>query len=67
MEQKETRQRIRLLMVGVGPKCIGGMWSVAKSYIDSTKLNEVADITGADFQWGAMFFTAPEGSACCPP
>ena len=45
MEQKETRQRIRLLMVGVGPKCIGGMWSVAKSYIDSTKLNDVADIT----------------------
>lgn len=45
MEQNKTRQRIRLLMVGVGPKCIGGMWSVAKSYMDSPKLNEVADIT----------------------
>ena len=24
--------------------------------------NEVAEITGDDFQWGAMFFPAPEGS-----
>lgn len=45
MKQEMTMHRIRLLMVGVGPKCIGGMWSVAKSYLDSPKLKEVADIT----------------------
>ena len=37
MKQEMTMHRIRLLMVGVGPKCIGGMWSVAKSYLDSPK------------------------------
>lgn len=46
IEGKEKKKhRNKVLMVGVGPKCIGGMWSVAESYMGSKRLNEVADIT----------------------
>ena len=36
--------------------------TAAMYYNGSWLPNEVADITGDDFQWGAMFFPAPEGS-----
>lgn len=36
--------------------------SAAMYYNGSWLPNEVADITGDDFQWGAMFFPAPDGS-----
>ena len=39
------------------------MGTAAMYYNGSWLPNEVADITGDDFQWGAMFFPAPEGSA----
>ncbi len=36
--------------------------TAAMYYNGSWLPNEVADITGDEFQWGAMFFPAPEGS-----
>ena len=36
--------------------------TAAMYYNGSWLPNEVADLTGDDFQWGAMFFPAPEGS-----
>ncbi len=38
------------------------MGTAAMYYNGSWLPNEVAEITGDDFQWGAMFFPAPEGS-----
>ena len=36
---------MKILMVGVGPKCIGGMWSVAESYLEHPLLLQIAHIT----------------------
>lgn len=38
------------------------MGTAAMYYNGSWLPNEVAEITGDDFQWGAMFFPAPDGS-----
>lgn len=36
--------------------------TAAMYYNGSWLINEIADIAGEDFQWGTMFFPAPEGS-----
>lgn len=45
MKKGKTTEKIRILMVGVGPKCIGGMWSVAESYLNYPLLQQIASIT----------------------
>lgn len=45
MKNEKSTQRIRVLMVGVGSKCIGGMWSVAHSYLKHPLLQQIANIT----------------------
>lgn len=42
---KNDRQKTKILMVGVGPKCIGGMWSVAQSYMNDKTFMEQVDAT----------------------
>lgn len=38
-------KKIKVLMVGVGPKVIGGMWSVAQSYMNNQAFLERVDVT----------------------
>lgn len=50
-------------MFSLLPRTVNLLGHQAAMYYNGSWLpNEVAEITGDDFQWGAMFFPAPEGS-----
>lgn len=44
MERSEEEQ-MNVLMVGVGPKRVGGMWTVAEQYINSREFNDKVNLT----------------------
>ena len=36
---------MNVLMVGVGPKRVGGMWTVAEQYLNNKEFNEKVNLT----------------------
>lgn len=45
MSEKKTREKIKLLMVGVDKSTGGGMWTVAENYIRSSAFRAAVDLT----------------------